>query len=348
MRRWHMGSGMASGMTSGMASALLCLGALAAAGLGGCDDSEDFEGAVIECIGMAYGQPRAGYSRVATRYGARCNWLVSDTIYDDRPAVAGPENFGEPNTVVMTFVTRGTTWVAREGDTRVTLNEGDRMEGTYDVLARDPEGNPLRIRGPFDFCAYGQRADCPHQSAGGLEQHVGFVDPIGITGAFESTYASECRVLIDRGRRAMQVDLQLGVFNGINIAHWIDGCEVPQAPLDRFTFRSGGVDGPGEYGPYTARTLPHPDGSEVVLPALEFDLPLHYLGGPAACLTGIGRLASVRVKPDITACSWRIDADPGRFELRCANASRTFTNQSGLGDIGDFELQAECDVRFAD
>lgn len=334
-----------------------CASVALALALAGCgvftDDEPSFEGAEIECIGMTYGIPLAGYSRVATRYGARCNWLISDTLYDDSPAIATEANLGAENTVALTFTTRGTTWVAREGRVRVIENDGDRMSGTYDVLAEDPQGNRLNIRGPFDFCAYGARTDCPHQSAGGLETRVGFDDSAGAVAAFESSYTTECRVLIDRASGGLQVDLQLGVFNGINIAHWVDGCEVPRAPLDRFTFRSGGVDGPGAYGPFTTRSLPDPrGGADVVLPQLDVQLPLHYLGRRTACLTDMGRYIGVVAAPDVTACSFAIEEAsgdrPGRFELSCANAARLVIPAMGVAEYRDFELQAECAVRYTD
>lgn len=327
----------------------LLLPALLLGACGPADEArEDSQSAEIECVGMTYGIPLGGYSRVATRFGGRCNWLISDTIYDDRPALATAENLGAENTVALTFVTRGRVWTARTGDVRITRNEGNLMTGTYDVLATDPQGEQLRIRGPFDFCAYGNRADCPHQSSGGLSKRLSFAIGDGARAHPEATWLSACRVLIDRRRAGVQVDLQIGVFNGINIAHWVDQCEVGAAPLDRFTFRSGGVAGPGSYGPYTTRALPHPDSGEaVVLPHLSFNLPLHYLGFSTACLTDLGRSLDVWTEPDVTSCAWTIEENPGRFTLSCNDALRRVTRDP-LGQPTDFTLEADCDVRYTD
>jgi hypothetical protein len=79
-------------------------------------------------------------------------------------------------------------------------------------------------------------------------------------------------MLVDRATGALQVDMELIQWGGVNTTQlFVQECEqstgMPPCrkagetacfppPRNRFTFRAGGVTGPGSYGPFQAAAIP--------------------------------------------------------------------------------------------
>jgi hypothetical protein len=176
---------------------------------------------------------------------------------------------------------------SRSGSLRLDGFSPTEGAGTLDVIATSAtDGRDVRMRGPFDFCAYGDRADCPYLTRGGLTKKVRFRDPDGYTSKGDETLASDCRVLIDRASGGVQVDLELGIFNGAVVARWQARCDGPVPPeRSRSVFRPGGVTDPWTCGPFTTQR----STDEVSLPRFELELRLLHHGRAAACPTNPSR-----------------------------------------------------------
>lgn len=336
-------------MTRALAIAALALGLAGcpSEGPGGSPgESADFE---VECVGMAIGQPYAGYYVVGTRFLERCRSLVSDTIWDPAKVdIIDNENFREGNTMTLQIFYAGDTWVSRSGTISLTTLEDGFAEGTFDILADTSTGRQARIKGPISWCNYGQRTDCPYQSTGGLTKRISWTSPGNWNADPDLSLASDCRTLINRTKKAVQVDFQIGVFKGINVGRWADQCQTVggEAMNNRFTFRAAEVDGPGTYGP-----TPSVDFGDLALPGFSLNMPLHFFASDNACLTDYARPMTVSTTATDTGlnaseCSWTITETS--FALSCTQARHYDPIYSAQGVVGDFELEVDCDLRYVD
>lgn len=331
--------------------AVVLLAALACGSGDDDDEAEDMPQLEVECIGMLAPTPLGGYQIVRTRYGGRCRALVSDTLFADTLEIIDGNSLGsgEPNMISLQVQYGGHVWVSREGSVQLTRNEGNLVEGHFDVIATNENGERAHLFGPMDWCAYGNRADCPYQTHGGLTKEISYSEPDGFD-CDDGCMLSECRVLIDRATGGVQVDGRFGLFRHINVGHWPYQCEYPSALDGGFTFRSGGVDGPGTYGPFRSHDteLIVDDEWPLVLPEFELFVPKSWFGWSTACLTDWGKYIYAHQVSGETVCSFTIeDGEPGRFSLECTDAmhgeSHTFAPVQG-----DFTLEADCDVRYTD
>lgn len=291
----------------------------------------------LDCLGMSPGTPIASTRILRTRSWDRCVLMLSDTIYEDELVLYDENTIGSPldNGGLLLVRWGDDVWVSREGSIRLDQNEGDLGAGTFEVLATSSTAEGVaRITGTFDWCAFGSRSDCPYTTNGGLEKAVSWQ-----TGDWPSkpeTYASECRVLIDPPTGGVQVDLQVGVFNGVNVGLWGNQCEYPYVPEGKLTFRAGGTTGPGTYGPYQTT------GHSTPLPHLGFQIPMVWLG--YSCIQyGDHHLISTL---NSTECRWTIEDDPGRFQLDCEGVF--FDWGGGSPSTAPFTLDADCDVRYTE
>jgi hypothetical protein len=152
--------------------------------------------------------------------------FTSDTIPGDSIEVVtgGDAVAPQPGQGTLLVQQGDITWVAQEGDITLTENDGDKGAGTFSVVATaDGMRETAEITGSFDWCAWGSRTDCPYTDNGGLEKAVSL--QFSDWRERPETYASECRVLIDGSTGGMQMDLQIGVFNGVNVGLWGNQCE---------------------------------------------------------------------------------------------------------------------------
>lgn len=305
----------------------------------------------LDCLGMSQGVPLAGTMLWRTRSWDRCVLFTSDTIPGDRIDIVTGEAAVYPGPGQGTLLVQqgDITWVAQEGSIELTDNEGDKGAGTFTVLATSGDIDGVaEITGQFDWCAMGLRTDCPHASNGGLEKAVSvqFSD----WRERPDTYASECRVLIDPATQGVQVDLQIGVFNGVNVGLWGNQCEAPYVTPGTFSFRSGGVSGPGTYGPHTSRIGFVNGATEAIhLPELQYTAPLVWYGW--SCLSygdAVQVFSQASETLDPTECTWTIDESPGKFTLDCENTWLRAGRTDAASQDNAFHLEADCDVRYAE
>jgi hypothetical protein len=311
----------------------------------GCKQEEDRRPPIaleVECIGLSQDIPLAGYYQLQHFPSYRCEVLLSDTVFEKEVAVLGSGSdgrFGQPNTLLMQINFGEKTWHATSGKVYLDANDGGKAAGRFEVEASSGAETAI-IKGPIDWCDYGRRRDCPYVSAGGLTKHVGFEPPEGYSVDESATFASDCRVLYEPATGAMQVDLDVAVHNGRSVAYWKHACSKNnQPPPNHFRFRSGGVTGPGSYGPF--QVVKVEGGGN--LPDFELSMPIVYWGNTDGCLTRYNDSVTVTPHPiEPTVCSFIVQDSPGRFELSC---SKAFRSETGLERTGDFTLRADCDVR---
>lgn len=331
---------------------LLVAGAL----LGACGaqraaESQDLE---IDCVALAQSYPLAGVYNVTSIYDGRCQGVVSDTIYGTDVPFQG-DGIGQPNTATMILNFAGRAWVVKEGAIRLSVLEDGLKVGRYEGRAVDSaNGDTAGVKGRIDWCDYVNRSDCPHAPGlDGLDKRVTFLDPQNV-GTDEGTFATDCRVLFDRSVGAVLVELELGIFRGVNVGIYQKYCDKAYGPsVSRFTFRAPGVTAPGTHGPTVGVAFPGAfEADTVYLPGFRFTLPYAYdvlgQGTFNACDTNYGRVATTASGPE-TACTWTISESPGHFSLSCTDAVRYEGGGSGgLPVKGAFNLEADCDVRWRD
>ncbi len=325
------------------------------------DEGTVFE---VDCIGMALESPLNHVRYVTTRFSNRCVGIVSDTTWGgDLELWADGASLGTQNGMALTVNYAGHTYVARAGNIHMEWDPNDEhyATGSYDVTAYDEDGEQVTLRGSMEWCDFAKSTLCPYQADNfGLEQEVLFSAPDGYT-ADPGTYASECRVLIDEEREAVQVDMQLGVFEGTNVAmNWLQcgflNSGAYGAPHDEFTFRAAGVPGPGTYD-YVTQDVANPTdpmAGRLGLPGFRLYVPRLYFGWTCllhhdALLVNDHATGASFVDPylaDPTSCSFTIAENPGRFELDCENVRKYARPGQGAPTVGEFHLEADCDVRY--
>lgn len=332
-------------------ASLAALGLATLACMGDSDDDDSAAPGVertieIDCLGLSQGVPLAGTTIWRTRSGDRCVLFTSDTIPGDRiDIVTGADAVApQPGQGTLLVQQGDITWVAQEGRIQLSENDGDKGAGTFSVRATSGDAAGVtEITGRFDWCAFGTRTDCPYTSNGGLERPVSL--QFSDWRERPETHASACRVLLDPETGGAQVDLQIGVWNGVNVGLWGNQCERPYVHPGTFTFRTGGVDGPGSYGPHTATsgTVTGQD-QPIHLPAFELDLPLVWYGWSCQDYDRQVHVRSHDTEGAPTTCSWTIEQDPGRFTLDCEDAWLAIGSEFGGGGQA-LHLDAACDVR---
>jgi hypothetical protein len=319
---------------------LLGVFALAACGAERGESSELLE---IECIGMARYSPLAGLFRLQSPATRRCVSVISDTTWGPGVDIYTPETYGMPNGMSLLIEFGDETWVSRSGT--VTLPEllDDRAAGEFDVIATNQDNEELRIKGPIDFCDYLGSDTCPYGfDTTGLSTDVSFSFSDDSWGVTSQTYATECQAVIDSATGGMQVDMQLGVWKGRNIADYQVQCDYPYPTSNHFRFRTGGVTSPGSYGPWV--TAPHTVGGEVYeLPEVDMEIPLVYYG--FSCLSDYDRKLSVGTSEAAgSSCQFTVEqGDPeGYFSLSCTSAQRSYVGVPT--DTIDFTIDMPCTV----
>lgn len=321
-------------------SLLLGLFALSACGLERGEDGELLE---IECIGMARYAPLAGLFRLQSPATRRCVSVLSDTTWGPDVDIYTPETYGMPNGMSLLIEFGEETWVSRSGT--VTLPEllGDRASGEFDVIATNSDNEELRIKGPIDFCDYLGSDACPYGfDTTGLPIDVSFNFSDDSWGATQDTYATDCQAVIDSASGGMQVDMQIGVWKGRNIADYQVQCDFPYPTSNSFRFRTGGVTGPGTYGPWA--TTSHTVGAETVeLPELDMKIPKVYYG--FSCLSDYDQKLQVNTSESGgSSCEFTVEqGEPeGFFSLSCTNAGRFYLGTPV--DAVDFTIDMPCTV----
>ena len=328
---------------------------------GGASDSGGTDKVIeVDCIGLVLEAPNAHQRLIKTRNSDRCFGSISDTTWGGDLTISH-EALVPDNGIALLITHAGHTYVPQVG--RITLNwiEGDVYgAGDYDVTAIDEDGNEVQLRGAIDMCAFADSQQCPYKSgSGGLTKNVGLSAPDNYNVAFEESWSTDCRVLLDRDREAVQVDLEFGVINGTNAAmSWLN-CDMNYLISNHFVFRSGGVPGPGTYDYVTQAVAdpadPYGMDSALGLPGFALQIPMVTFGGSCFLethLLAVGDHATgdslMAPEPyDPTECSFTIEEDPGRFQLDCTNARKRSVPSQGLPTVGDFHLEADCDVRDA-
>jgi len=239
-------------------------------------ETPEREEAYVECIGL---WRLGGFSSLLkSRVGERCNILLSPTIdspksiHVDRD-ILKVESGSNHATFVIYYL--GKTWVSESGKISFDEYEFTRAKGSYEIQAKSNEtGETLKFKGPIDFCSYGERDDCYWVSSPeGLEHPIGLKIEGVINLSDSDTFASECRVLANREAHAVQVDFDLAVVSGINVAHWANTCGENFVPQTSFQFRMTEFDGPGTYGPTASLDVRNED-DEYELPSLRLNFPL--------------------------------------------------------------------------
>jgi hypothetical protein len=327
-------------------------GALALATLA-CTTGEDDSGAPaiersieIDCLGMSKGVPIAGTTIWRTRTFDRCVLFTSDTIPGNGIQIVTGVEAVSPQPGQGTLLVRqgDVTWVAQEGGINLTENDGDRGAGSFNVVATSGDAaGTMEITGRFDWCAFGSRTDCPYTDNGGLEKDVSIQFSDWRERA--EVYASECRVLLDPETSGMQVDLQIGVWNGVNVGLWGNQCERPYVHPGTFQFRTGGVDGPGSYGPHESTDgLVVGQDSPVHLPSFELSLPLVWYGWSCLDYDHAVHVSSHATAEAPTTCTWSVEQDPGRFTLDCEQSWLRIGSEFGSSGH-ELHIDAACDVR---
>lgn len=273
---------------------LLPLAGLAA--LAGCDGAQKTVPAEaivarVDCLGMV---PTADYenwtsSRIGTPHllrsdagvveGRRCDTYLPP----DRIAGMAPGEYTDPplNLTIHAF---GRKWVMTvESRPKLTVERvvGDwYLRGEYETTLwhEDPTTGEVQqadFTGYIDYCDQNQHPECPYTIGGALPYPFEASHPLlNLHGE-----ASLCRAVIDRDNGALQVDVQVAVVNGINIAQlYRTSCPNredidPTWYANRLTFQAGGVTGPGDYGPYRVLNV-----GDVDLPNISWQVPPPMLG----------------------------------------------------------------------
>lgn len=304
----------------------------------------------VECIGMSKREALAGYHIIQSDVGGRCELMISDTVHDPTALqllASGGANWGKPNTATLIINFAGKRFVARSGVISFTQYESSAASGRYELEGVEATtGEKAKLTGPIDFCNYGDNPKCPHQSSGveALPKHVSFVGPDGFPAEDATSRANECRVLIDKKTSAARVDVQIAVLNGVNIARFRDKCGggagVP-AKAD-FYLLLPGVSGPGTYGPIVSKPVKLPGGEPSLLPEFSLTVPTLYWFGN--CLNKPGNLFEVH-PIDGTSCTYKVTENPGKLEVSCKGAQHSEPAMV-YWKQGDFNLSADCDVRY--
>lgn len=308
----------------------------------------------VECTGMQFATALAGQRNLSTRYNDRCVVAISDTFWGGDVTLWTSGGTMPQNGMTLQIAYGDDVWVARSGSVTVDLADGDVAmgEGTYDIQATSQNDDRVaRLRGPIQWCDFTVRDDCPYASTSGLEKSLE-LDLWGGPLVTEGTQLTDCRVLIDPARAGAQVDLQIGVLNGVNADAWPHLCDLSFALPQKLQFQIPTVTGPGTYD-LTAQAFPHPNptytGQQLVLPAIDLQLPILWFGATSCFeptkMVRVGSSVGLGYPPSgPTQCSFVIDETNGRFEADCTNVSAAWGYD--FPGATDLRVAADCDVRY--
>lgn len=341
-----------SGRWAAAGALLLGLGTACDGGGGGAAGDPEL---VVECTGMQFAEANAGSRRLSTRYDDRCVVAISDTFWGGDVTLWTSGATMPENGMTLQIAYGGDVWVARGGQVTVELADGDAAfgTGTYDVTATNDAGDTAHLSGPLQWCDFTVRDDCPYASTSELEKSVS-IDLWDGALVGEGTQLTDCRVLIDPTRAAAQVDLQIGVLNGVNADAWPYLCDLPFALPQSLQLRIPGVSGPGAYT-IAAAGFPHPNptytGQQLVLPAVDLVLPTLWFGAtscfePTKAIVVASSTGSTYPPAGPTTCDFVIDEAAGRFEASCTDVAAAW----GFDPFSPTNLRiaADCEVRYTD
>lgn len=168
--------------------------------------------------------------------------------------------------------------------------------------------------------------------------------------------ATACRALVSRSSGGLQVDLQFGTWNRVDVSKLFgQSCAAGQAANDRFTFRMGGVTGAGTYGPVTTSALAAASGV-VRLPEISWPIPVAFLSmrtpSPDAC----DDHGAIELE-DGSSCTLALEANhvaldceraryrPPASPLIPAYLAETWGFDAPPEMLVRFQLEADCDLR---
>ncbi len=340
---------------------------------------------VVDCLGMAPAQV-SGAPEGTTRMlvsgdldiipgandpfsnkladGHRC-WFQFTGPFEGTVEKVG---FDTINSGLLALNLGGVAYLMMDGD--ITFDPGSRRakaSGTYDGTFEpiSEQGEPLRVRGRFDYCHLPTEADCPYKIEGQLDFPFTVSSPkLGQSIPGEAT---DCRVIVDSNTGSTQLDMQIGVYRGVNLGQLFDNCVDVLDFLDyelindnRLRYRTGGVTGAGTFGPYVSQAWDDGSGGTEVLPELEWKMPpsFVYMYTGAAETTSVCHFllqsgcdgfpcdgSYVRTQPDLSQCTLTL-SEPDHVNLSCEDTVSMVPNLPPLFEEGDFELDATCRIVY--
>ncbi len=128
-----------------------------------------------------------------------------------------------------------------------------------------------------------------------------------------------CRVLRSRSSGALQLEFQLGTWNRLDVTKLFGvTCAAEQGVLNHFTYRMGGVAGPGTWGPVSSVQRRKGGGDSLVrLPEIVWPIPLSFLGMRVPAPSECGDHGSLQLDDD-SVCTLVLEED--RVDLTCERA----------------------------
>lgn len=277
--------------------------------------------------------------------GDRCYAILPNSLTAGSAKIyKGLDFFDRLGSTSIQIVWDGTVFTADSG--AITFDEWDYSRGTgyYEGTTTDPR-DPTRVvtmSGRFEYCDPSERTDCGVPTVT-LNKEVDLSETPGTPG---EGLATDCRMLYDAANQSLRVDMALGEWKGHRVTEYVAACQggggLPRAAKTSFIFKSGGVTGPGSYGPFKSVELTAPDSDAHRLVDFDFTYEQLLEHFPPACVNEY-KYKATRAGDD-TACSFSVQADPGRFELSCTDARQVH----GSNTSGTFTVAMDCDYRETD
>lgn len=264
----------------------------------------------------------------------RCELHLKVTTPNNTPVI-GP--------AYMRFFAEGKQWI---GTTGYFTSSSGFQSGSFDfttVVQEDcPECPTRTVKGEYSYCDLRNAQGCAFEAcrtevgacARELDDRlskrleIDFV-PAAIfdQGLYEldlrmlgAGEATECRALRDPASGALQLEFQLGTFNGVEVAKLFGAtCAKEQAARSLFRFRMGGVAGPGTFGPVTSVDF---DGTR--LPSVAWEMPYSFVAMRVPAATSCADHANLELD-DNSSCTLQLGEKS--FELVCERA--VFTPPAG-------------------
>lgn len=295
----------------------------------------------------------------------RCRFWMSGPFEPGEFTVKTRDTLSSSRTGTLFIRYGAARWVMTDG---IIVLAPDSYElsatGWYDGTFNGPGGQTARINGLLEWCEPSLE-DCPYKIDVRFDRQFQVRTQLGEAWG----EANACRVLIDRETGAMQMDMQIGSWRGVNVSQlWNGGCGIDRKytlNANRLTFRSGGVTGPGRYGPWKTTDL-----GGTPLPHLEWNLPATFwfhiwgndwsiplLCGETLSEGGFATQSDGRGPPGGASpggpsiCEFEIGAEPGaEFKLSCSRVVPRYNGSAGLAKTrnatGELHLTTGCDVRY--